>query len=230
MVKLCASLLSLTLTTSLALAAPHPSYTHGLDLDEEFSRREYLPDASDDLAARDPNIFGDIGRGFQHAVKDVGRVAGDVGRVAVKGLHVAEDIAQNPIVQAAASVIPGGGAIMAAEKVVSTLGKIKNFENDASRFAGALGKGREIVRKANEGGRLGRALRKAENIGNSMRRVNHQIASPRRTTTRSTTHRRHRRDLEDNEELSRREFDDEELVGREYDDFLAERDFFDDLD
>jgi hypothetical protein len=32
------------------------------------------------------------------------------------------------------------------------------------------------------------------------------------------------------EELSQRDLNDEELFGREYDDFLAERDFFDDLD
>ena len=43
-------------------------------------------------------------------------------------------------------------------------------------------------------------------------------------------HRRYRRDLEDDEELSRRDLEAEELFGREYDDFLAERDFFDDLD
>ena len=43
--------------------------------------------------------------------------------------------------------------------------------------------------------------------------------------------RRYRRDFEDDEELLRRDLDDaEELFGREYDDFLAERDFFDDLD
>ena len=46
---------------------PHPFYTHGLDyygrdlLDrEEFSGREYLLDASEDLAVREPSFFGRI--------------------------------------------------------------------------------------------------------------------------------------------------------------------------
>jgi len=227
MVKLCASLLSLTLTASLALAAPYPSYTHG-DLDEEFSRREYLSDTSDDLAARDPSFWDDLGN-----------AAKDVGRVAVNGLHVAEKIAGNPVVQAATSAIPGGGAILAAEKAVGTIGKYEDKARDASRVVGdVLRKGRKIekeIRKdVNEVGRRVSGFgglfggRNHWKFGKTMIQRHVDAPPPHHHTTR--TRRRYRRDLEDNEELSRRDLDDEELFGREYDDFLAERDFFDDLD
>jgi hypothetical protein len=53
----------------------------------------------------------------------------------------------------------------------------------------------------------------------------HQTGSSHNSDT--SQHRRHRRDLE---EQSRGDLNDEELFGREYGDFLAERDFFDDLD
>jgi len=225
MVKLCASLLSLTLTASLALAAPYPSYTHG-DLDEEFSRREYLLDTSDDLAARDPSFFS----GFENAVEEVGRVAAN-------GLHVAEKIAKNPVVQAATSVIPGGGAILAAEKAVGTIGKYEDKARDASRVVGdVLRKGRKIekeIRKdVNEvGRRVGGFSRLFEGkFGKAMIQRHVNAPPPHHATRTHRPSRYYRRDLEDNEELSRRDFDDEELFGREYDDFLAERDFFDDLD
>jgi len=72
MVKLYyASLLALTLTTSLTLAAPHRLsnyYARDLlkrNLDEEFSGREYLFDASDDLDAREPSFFSGLANDFK---------------------------------------------------------------------------------------------------------------------------------------------------------------------
>jgi len=209
MVKLCASLLSLTLTTSLALAVPLPSYT----------------DASDDLAARDPNIFGS----FKHFIKDVGHVA-------AKGLKVAEGIAENPLVQAAVSVIPGGGALVAADKVIGTIRNVEKIENIAENarhqvdnLGGALRSGEKIYKAIRKGtevdrkvGKLDRGIRFAKEMASTQ-------YSARPSYSRHRRH--HRRDLEDNEELSsRRDLDAEEFLGREYDDFLAERDFFEDLD
>lgn len=200
-------------------------------------------DVSDDLAARDPSFFS----GIENAVKDVGKVA-------VKGIHVAENIAANPLVQAAASVIPGEAEFVAAEKIVGAIGKFKKFGNLANKanearrkvdklehLGGALRKGEKFgkeIRKAKEADRkvegklkhLEGALRKVEKFDKAIKRakqVNEIVSTPHHTTK---EHRRHRRDLEDNEELSRRDLDSEELFGREYDDFLAERDFFDDLD
>jgi len=243
MVKLYASLLSLTLTTSLALAVPHPGpsyYTNGVDyydrdllerdLDEEFSGRAYLLDSSDDLSAREPSFFSSI----KNAVKDVGKVAS-------KGLHVAENIAGNPIVQAAASFIPGEAEVVAAGKIVGAIGKFEKFE-------GALKKGKkisEVIKKAKHADRkvlgklkhlkLGGArgkLGKVEKFGKAIKRAEkvHKIASTHNSAQHTTQHRHHRREFEDDEELSRRDLDDEELFRREYDDFLAQRDFSDDLD
>jgi len=236
MVKLYASLLSLTLITSLALAAPHPPYTHirngdllERDLDEEFSGREYLSDAYDDLAARDPSFFGSLKKAFK-----------SVGNVAVKGLNAAKSITDNPIFQAAASIIPGGGALMAAEKVASgAIGQVQNIE----RLAGqAKDIGQRVQNLAVKAKGVSQNVRKLEHLGGALGKVPvrnfdkvisrakqvHKVASG----AFKLAHRRHhhRRDLEDDEELSRRDFDDEELFEREYDDFLAERDLFDDLD
>jgi len=228
MVQLCASLISLTLAASLTLALPHPSYTHELNLleralEEDFPRRENLLDAYAELAARDPSFFSHIGDAF----RDVGRAVGKVGKVASDGLHVAEKIAENPIVQAGLSVIPGGGAVLAAEKVVSTIGKIENVVNKANDIRHQVQSvehaGSALLRSKT----VGKALGNAQKFGSAIGRARH-IAPP---PSRIATHRRHRRDLEDYEELSGRDFDDEELVGRKYDDdFLVERDFFDDLD
>jgi len=231
MVKLYASLLSLTLTTSFVLAVPlpGPSHTNGLDhlverdLDEEFSRKEYLSDASDDLAARDPNFFGDIGKAFKSVEHSVERVAG-------KAIHVAEDIARNPLVQAAVSVIPGGSAV---ESVVGAIGTVEKFANNA----------KQVGQEVNKLGHLGGALRRGSGkIENAIKKVDRRVDQVKHVggalrMVKIATHRpppppprRHRRDLEDDEELSRRDLNAEELSGREYDDFLAERDFFDDLD
>jgi len=229
MVKLCVSLLSLTLATSLTLALPHPFYTHGLDLlerdlDEEFSGREYLLDVSDDLASREPSFFSHI----RDAVRDVGRVAKKGLHVAEQGLHVAESIAENPLVQAAVSVIPGGAAVVAAEKVIETVGKVENVVNKANDARRNFGKLEHLGGALIRGKKVEKGLGMAEKFGNAIRRVK-QIAPP--SPHHTAGHRRHRRELEDNEELSRRDLDDEELIGREYyDDFLVERDFFDDLD
>jgi len=213
MVKLYTSLLSLTLATSLALAAPYPSYTDGHDyynrdlleraLDEEISRREYILKAFEDLAAREPSFWNSI----TNAAKDVGRVA-------VNGLHIAEKVAANPLVEAAASVIPGGAAV---EKVIGTLGKIESFAEKAQ----AAG---QKVRKFE--GSLGGKVKK---VDRAISRVK-QTVSAHNPIRRIPGIRRHRRDLEEIEELSRRDLDSEELFEREYDDFLAERDYFDDLD
>jgi len=248
MVKLYASLLSLTLTTSLALAAPYPrDLLLERDLDEEFSGREYLSNEFDDLAAREPSFFGSI----EHAVKDVGKVAN-------KGLHVAENIASNPLVQTAASFIPGEAQVAAAGKVIGAIGKVERFEklakkaNQARRkvdklehLEGGLKKGKKIDkairkeikadRKVNKARKhLGGAEGKVKKFDKAIKRAKqvHKIASGAHTSAHHTSERRHhRRDLEDNEELSRRDLDAEELFEREYDDdILAERDFFDDLD
>jgi len=197
MVKLYASLLSLTLTTSLALAAPHPSYTDGLDYFE-------------DLAAREPNFWGSI----KHAFRDVGRVA-------VKGLQIARKVTENPLVQAAISVIPGGSAIVAAQKVVSVIGEAKKYSNIAEKAI-------NVAQKVNKIGHLGLGgpLGKVKSFNSAISRVG-QIASAHKPILRRIAG--HRRDLEDSEELSLRDLD-EELFEREYDDFLAERDYFDNLD
>jgi len=235
MVKLYAPLISLTLITSLALAAPHPPYTHirngdllKRDLDEEFSGREYLSDAYDDLAARDPSFFGSLKKAFR-----------SVGNVAVKGLNAAKSITDNPLFQAAASIIPGGGAIMAAEKVASgAIGQVQNIE----RLAGqAKDIGRTVQNLAVKAKGVSQNVRKLEHLGGALGKVPvkkfdkfiSQAKQVRRVASGAfnLAHRRHhRRDLEDDEELSRRDFDDEELFEREYDDFLAERDLSDDLD
>jgi len=230
MVKLSsyAPLLSLTLTTSLALAAPHPSLLER-DLDEEFSRREYLSYDFDDLAARDPSFFGDVGNVFK-----------DVGREAAKGLNIAEKVAENPMVQTATSLLPGGGELVVAEKVLGAVGKFERAEEKAKaagrkihKLEGSLRRNKKVdkelrkakgeVRKAEK--QIGGAERKVKEI----RRAEKQsLRSERRSEQRRGRH--HRRDLEDDEELLRRDLDDEELFVREYDEFLAERDFFDDLD
>jgi len=161
-------------------------------------------DASDDLAARDPwNLFHSI----ENAVKDVGKVAS-------KGLHVAESIADNPLVQAAASFIPGESQVVAAGKVIGgAIGQVEKFENIANKANEVRRKVEKLVPSSAKGRKIEKAIRSAKQV----------IAPPRPP-------RRHRRDLEDSEELSRRELGVEELFGREYDDFLVERDFFDDLD
>jgi len=240
MVNLYTCLLSLTLITSSALAAPYPRDLLLLerDLDEEFSGREYLSNAFDDLEARDPNFFGGIENAFKGAAKEavkVGKEAVKVGKVAAKGLEVAEKIANNPLVQTASSLLPGGGEIVMAEKAIGSLGKLENLAGKVKgaigtvgKIEGALMKGNNAIRKAKVASRnvpkltkrLGGALGKVKAITRAAKKV---VAPPRRL---------HRRDLvEDDEELSRRDLDAEELFEREYDDdFLAERDFFDDLD
>jgi hypothetical protein len=241
MVKLssCASLLSLTLTTSFALAVPlHPRDLVERDGGEEFSRREYLLDASNDLAAREPSFFGNIENGF----KEVGKVAAKGLDIANKGLDVADKIVNNPVVQVAADVIPGGSDILAAEKVIGAVRKFEKFENLANKavkltnmaksarrtvdkfeqvegtLRNGIRKGREVVQNVEK---FDKAISRGASTYNSARPASHKAAG----------HRRHRRrDLEDNEELSRRDLDAEEFFGRGYVDFLAERDFFDDLD
>jgi len=237
-------LLSLTLITSLALAAPYPrDLLLKRDLDEEFSGREYLSNAFDDLEARDPSFFGGIENAFKGVAKEavkVGKEAVKVGKVAAKGLEVAEKIANNPMVQTASSLLPGGGEIVMAEKAIGSLGKLENLAGKVNgairtvgKIEGALMKGNNAIRKAKVASRnvpkltkrLGGALGKVKAITRAAKKV---VAPPRQTAQR----RHHRRDLEvDDEELSRRDLDAEELFEREYDDdFLAERDFFDDLD
>jgi len=86
-----------------------------------------------------------------------------------------------------------------------------NLVKDAAMFAvpgGAEVKGAEEAVKLARGGY--KAYNAYEHMHDVHKALNH-----------------HRRDLE---ELSRRDLDDEEFFGREYIDFLAERDFFDDLD
>jgi hypothetical protein len=222
------ALLALTLTTSLALAAPHPSR----DLLER--------DASDDLEleAREPSFFS----GIEHAVKDVGKVA-------KKSLQVADNIVSNPLVQTAASFIPGDAQVMAAEKVVKAIGKFKKMDKvvkiakkakEAGRKvgklehlkSGALGKVKKIDKAIKKAKHAGRKVEK--HLGGALKHVAakqvHKIAAAHKPAHHTAEHGHHRRDLGDHEELSRRDLDAEELFGREYDDFLAERDFFDDLD
>jgi len=235
MVKLYTSLLSLTLVTSLALAAPHHYYDRDLlerDLDEEFSEREYLLDAYDDLAARDPSFLSGIGHAFSNIGHAVVHAAVDVGKVAVKGLHVVEKVAENPYVQAASAVLPGGLAIVAAEKAIETVGKVERMAENAGRTVnkveGALRKGpanmlvKTAVRQVGKLTNLGGTIGKVNPIGRAR-----QVLPPAHRRHHS---RHHRRDLEDDGELSRRVLDAEELWEREYDGSLAERDFLDDLD
>jgi len=205
MVKLYTSLLALTLTTSLALAAPYPSYNHGhdyydrdlldRDLDEEFSRSEYL-DASDDLDAREPSFFGGIGHIFK-----------DVGNVVKKGVHVAEDVAENPIVQVAASFIPGEAEVAAAGKVVGALGKL-----------GKVGKAVKAVERAKKAsGKVKNAIKTARKVQKVAKQVTPSNSGHNSNSKQKSSRRHHRRDLdsEDYEELlARRDLDAEELFGR----------------
>jgi len=229
MVKLYGPLLFLTLTTSLALALPYPSNTYGRErnFDEKFSRRENFLDASDDLAVREPSFFSKAFRSIKKA--------------AVKGIHLVERVADNPLVQAAVSIIPGGGALVAAQRVAGTIGQVEKFGKEASHrvneiqhLGGALIKGTKInkaIKIATVADRKVPQLTK--HLGGAVKaitRAKKVLASAHH----HTAHHRpshHRRDLEDDEELSRRDLDAEELFEREYDDdVLAERDFFDDLD
>jgi hypothetical protein len=241
-------LLSLTLTTaSLALAAPLPRDILERDLDEEFSGREYPSNAFDNLSAREPNFFGDVGKAF----KGVEREAVKVGKVAADGLVVAGKIANNPMVQTASSFLPGGGGIVAAEKIVGAVGdkvgKMENMANKAGRALnkakGALAKGKRvekaIVRKVKGAERKVKgAERKLNNLkhpGRTLGKVQGKAVTRAKQAVKSVRHtaaarRHHRRELGDDEELSLRDLDAEELFEREYDDFLAERDSFDDLD
>jgi len=228
MVKLSSSLLSLTLVTSVALAAPHHYYDRDIlerDLDEEFSGREYRLDAFANLAARDPSFLG----GLENAVKDVGKVA-------VNGLHVAEKIADNPYVQAASSVLPGGPAIVTAEKVIGAIGKVERMAEKARGAGQKIQKFEGAVRKSKT---FNNAINTAERKVGGLRHLGGAAAALGKASVRtigrakqvaSSARRHHRRDLEDDEELSRRDLDAEELWEREYDGFLADRDFFDDLD
>jgi len=249
MVKLYASLLAITLATSLALASsdkrqrvrhPSESYTHGIDsdydLDGKFSGREYLWDASD-LEARQPNFFRSV--------------FGDVGKVAHAGLHAAKTIVKNPVVQTVAeAAIPGGAETKIAAKIAGNLGKVKKFSKaiDLAKKADKhLGGAKKVVGSAKKVHKLAKQVQ--------------QIASPQKSAHQTAQNRvsrfnpskakkvvlafeqimkkmgalklhRHRRDLEDDEdsELLQRDLDEEELFEREYDDFLAERGYFDDLD
>jgi hypothetical protein len=207
MVKLFTSLLPLALITSLALAAPHPSRYYDRDLLEreleDFVGREYLLDTFDELAARDPSFFSKIGDAI-----------GSVGKVASKGLNIAEKIVKNPIVQAGLSVIPGGGKI--AQQVGDTIGMVRGASQKIDKIQHL---GSSLLKKGGLKQLGATALGQANPIGRARQFL-------------SFGHRRHhRRDLEDDEELSRRDLDAEELWEREFDDeFLAERDFFDDLD
>jgi len=201
------------------------------DLDEEFSGREYLIDSYGDLAVREPNFFD----GFKHVVSDVGKVAS-------KGLHVAEKVAENPIVQAAIPLIPGGAEVMAAEKVIGAIGKFEKLGKVASKarkIEGALKKGHNAVKSNRKLKHLGTAVKAAKKINKIAKHAKqaHKTISSHRSSHKSSHKtakaakpgkRHHRRDLEDDEELSRRDLDAGEFFGREYD--LAERDFFDDLD
>jgi len=122
------------------------------------------------------------------------------------------------------SVIPGGAGIIAAQKVVhGALGKLNKANQEvggALRKGGAaITKGRQAVAQGSNAIRLATS---AHHHDSKHRTKHHKHHSAR--------HRHHRRDLEGDEELSLRDLDAEELFGREYDDFLAERDFFDDLD
>jgi len=247
MVKLYGPLLFLTLTTSLALALPYPSNVNGRNYsernpDEKFSGRENFADASDDLAVREPSWFTNA----FHSIKNA----------AVKGIHLVEKVADNPFVQAAVSIIPGGGALVAAQKVAGTIGQVEKIGKEASQrvsqiqhLGGALLKNTQINkaikiakvvdRKVPQltkhlGGALG-------NVKPIISRAKQVLASARHHTPvhhrtpvhhHRTTHRRHhRRDLEDDEDLSRRDLDADEFSEREYDDdIMAERDFYDDLD
>jgi len=240
MVKLyTTTLLSLTLTTSLALAAPYPSYIHDRrdllerDLDEEFSEREY-PFASDDLEARDPNFFSDIGRvakGVEKVAEKGFHAAEKVAKSPAfqKGLHIAEKVAENPYVQAASSLVPGiGPGLVVGERVLGAVGKAEGLLQKA-RTAGRVVHKIEGALQHRKGGKiekhLGGAISKVKAISHAK-----HIAPAHHTTSSSAHHsaprRHHRRDLEDNEELSRRRYLDEELYEREYEDFLVGRDFF----
>jgi len=229
MVKLYGPLVSLTLITSLVLALPHPPYTHIRDgnslernLDEKFSGREISLDEFVDLVVREPSFL----RHFKKAFNSVARVA-------VKGLHLVEKVADNPFVQAAVSIIPGGGALVAAQKVAGTIGQVEKFErqarqgvNQIKNLGGAIRTVDKAIKTAKVAdrkvnrlikhlpvpvpvrGALGRV--KAKAITQAKHVLARHIRVPRP--------RHHRRDLEDDEELSRRDLDDEELSQRDLDD------------
>ena len=54
-----------------------------------------------------------------------GRYSSNVGKVASKGLEVADKVANNPIVQAAVPLIPGGSEVLAAESVTEYLSSVQ---------------------------------------------------------------------------------------------------------
>jgi len=172
MVKLYASLLALTFATSLSLATSdqrerHPFYTHGFvndgdllerDLDEEFSGREYLRDASVDLEARQPRFFGEMRGAFK-----------DVGKVAHKGFHIAKKVAENKMVQSAAesaaeAAIPGGGEAMMAAKVAGKLVKLKKSGN-------AINKARKTGQASRKRGKVGQRIQTAKKVVNGAKKV-----------------------------------------------------------
>jgi len=216
MVKLYTSLVSFTLTASLALAVPHPSYNNGFD----------------DLAAREPSFFGDVGNFFKHA-----------GRAVEKGINVVKEVADNPFVQTALSFVPGGAGIMAG---VKTIGTIKDTINKAKQVEGVvrgtIGKAITTITTAKNlasnkkvqtaiiRGKQGQNIATKFNSARPKVQVQRFRQKVQQQFRQRRQNRRHRRDLEDYEEQSSRDLDDEELFGREYDDILAERDFFDDLD
>jgi len=243
MVKLYGPLVSLTLITSLALALPYPTGTNGPErsllernLDENFFGREYTLDEFVDLAIREPSFL----RHFKKAFISIGRVA-------VKGLDFVKKVADNPLVQAAVSIIPGGGALVAAQKVVGTIGQVERFEKQARQGVHDLGGALRTVSKIDRAIKTAKVADRKVNglfkhlpvpvpVKGALRHVKATAISRAKHVLGSARHhiahrRHHRRDLEDDEELSRRDLDAEEIFDREYDDdFLVERDYFDDLD
>jgi len=240
MVKLYGPLLSLMLVTSLTLALPYPSYTHGRErnllepnLDEKFSGREYRLDEFVDLATREPGWWSRL----KKAVKSVGTAA-------VKGLHVVEKVADNPFVQAAVSIIPGGGALVAAQKIAGTIGQVERIEKQARQGVNKLqhlgGGALRTVTKIDKAIKTAKVAERK--VVSTLKHLPAGVAVKAITSAKKVLaparhhvarRRHHRRDLEDDEELSRRDIDRdaEELFEREYDDdFVVERDFFDDLD
>jgi len=237
MVKLYGPLVSLTLITSLVLALPHPPYTHIRDgnslernLDEKFSGREISLDEFVDLVVREPSFL----RHFKKAFNSVARVA-------VKGLHLVEKVADNPFVQAAVSIIPGGGALVAAQKVAGTIGQVEKFERQARQGVNQIKNLGGAIRTVDK------AIKTAKVADRKVNRLIKHLPVPvpvrgalGRVKAKAITHakhvlarhiprpRHHRRDLEDDEELSRRDLDDEELSQRDLDDEeLLQRDLDD---
>jgi hypothetical protein len=131
-------------------------------------------------------------------------------------------------------------------KVIGAIGKFEKLGKVASsarKVAGALNKGHNAIKKAENSNRgvkhLGNAVKAAKKINKAVKhaeKARQTISSHKSShksspkSSRSTAKRHHRRELEGDEELSRRDLDAEVFFGREYDDFLAERDLFDDLD